>query len=114
LSATAYVSGQNPGFSQYYILNYNLPQNFSSVSISCKYCQRQGVTNFDVQTSVDGRTNWTTVASSGTLSYATNNETVETKTVTFTTVTNMKFIRLKINNANLQWLHFAVNEIAVN
>ncbi|OPH49323.1 hypothetical protein BC351_37240 [Paenibacillus ferrarius] len=108
---TAFASVDNPVFPQYFTMNYAIPQKFYGVTIYCKYCKGQGITNFDVQVSADGNTNWTTVASSGNMTYTANNSTLESKSVSFSSGTGMKGIRLKINNANLQWGHYVVNEM---
>ncbi len=107
---TAYVSADNPTFPQYLTLTNSLPQSYQQLSITCDFCQGQGITSFDVEVSTDG-TSWSTAASSGTLSYTSNSAAIETKTVSFAPVTGIKAIRIKINSANLLWNHFVVNEI---
>lgn len=105
------VSADYPSFPQSNTITYATPQNVSGLSVSCWYCQGQGVTSFDVQASMDGSSSWTTVASSGTLSYASNDETVETRTVLFGAQLQVKGLRVVVNSANLAWHHYAINEM---
>lgn len=109
---TAAQSLDHPGFPQYITLNWDSGKTFSSVFMKCRYAQGQAPTNFEVQVSVDGTSNWITL-NSYTKTWATNNSTLETADLYFTRVSNMKGVRIKINNANLQWNHYAVNEIEV-
>lgn len=113
-TATGYVSADSPGSPQYFMLNWPSGQSFNGISISCSYCQGQGITNFDVEVSEDGSTGWTNVASSGAISYTTNSTNIETKELTFAQVTNKKGVRIKINNANLTWQHFVIIEFVVS
>lgn len=107
----AYVSADNPSFPQTLTETYAGPKNVSGVTVACEYCQGQGITDFDVQVSVDGTTNWTTVSSSGTLVYSTNSSTVESKTVEFPAQLQVRGLRLVVTAANLTWKHYAVNEM---
>ncbi|WP_169089299.1 glycoside hydrolase family 2 TIM barrel-domain containing protein [Paenibacillus sp. PL91] len=109
---TSYVSTDSPGFPQYYTLDWPSGQTFNTVNISCAYCSDQGVKNFDVEVSDDGSTNWTRVATSGTLTYNSDSG-IQTKSIFFPQVTNKKGFRIKINNANLTWKHFVLNEVVV-
>ncbi|GAA2753456.1 discoidin domain-containing protein [Kitasatospora cinereorecta] len=107
----AYVSADNPSFPQTLTLNYTTPQNVSGVTVACEYCQGQGITQFDVQVSVDGSTNWTTVASSGTITYSSNSTTPQSRTVQFPAQLQVKGVRLVVHAANLQWHHYVVDEL---
>ncbi|WP_339192382.1 GDSL-type esterase/lipase family protein [Paenibacillus sp. FSL E2-0230] len=111
-NSTGLVSTDNPSFPQYVTLNWSTGQAFNAVTLSTNYAQGQGPTNWDIQLSADGSTNWTTVASSGTIAWTTNGF-AESKQLTFTPVTHMKGVRIKINSANLSWSHYAVTEIEV-
>ncbi|NOU88292.1 hypothetical protein GC102_21375 [Paenibacillus sp. LMG 31460] len=111
-SNTSYVSTDSPGLPQYYTLTWPSGQTFNTVNISCAYCSDQGVSNFDVEVSDDGSTNWTRVATSGTLTYKSDSG-IQTKSIFFPQVTNKKGFRIKINNANLTWKHFVLNEVVV-
>ncbi|MEK3724709.1 discoidin domain-containing protein [Paenibacillus sp. FSL H8-0034] len=106
------VSTDNPGFPQYVTLNWSAGQSFNAVKLSSNYAQGQAPTNWDIQVSADGSTNWTTVASSGAVSWSTNGST-ESREISFNEVTNKKGVRIKINNANLTWSHYAIEELAV-
>ena len=108
---SSYVSADSPSFPQTLTLNYASAQNISGATIACEYCQGQGVTQFDVQVSVDGSTNWTTVASSGPITYQTNSSTVETDTVQFPAQLQVKGLRLVVDAANLEWGHYVVDEM---
>lgn len=107
----AYVSADNPSFPKTLTETYTSPQNISGVTVACAYCQGQGITKFDVQVSVDGSTNWTTVASSGAVTYSTNSSTVESRTVEFPAQLQVKGVRLVVNAANLKWKHYVVDEL---
>jgi len=111
--STGTVSYDNPTFPQYITYTWPMPQTFNQVLLSSNYGGGQGVTNFDVEVSADGQTGWTRVASSGPLTYATNDATVEAKTVNFPTQTGMKGVRIRINSANLTYSHFAIVEFKV-
>lgn len=110
---TATMSLDNPGFPQYITLQWSSGQTFNKVNLVSHNCKGQAPTDWDVQVSDDGVTGWTTVASSGHVIWTTTNETRENKALTFTQVTNKKGVRIKINNANMSWNHFAVDEIEV-
>ena len=109
--ATAVQSGNNPTFPQYLTYTWDANQTFSSTTLKCSYCQGQAPTNWDVQVSDDGTT-WTTIASSGTVSWSYNNATIESKTISFSPVTH-KMMRVQINSANLQSGYYTVNELKV-
>jgi hypothetical protein len=111
--AYGWGSGIGQPYPQYLTLNWSSGQTLKSVTVDCAYCLGSGVTNFDVQVSADGSTNWTNVVNSGTLTYTTNDATVEAHTVTFTTQTNMKGLRIKVNSAYNQWGHCAITELLV-
>lgn len=108
-----YVSSDNKPLPQYIYLQWPYEASFNSVDLKSWYCQGQAPTNWDIEVSDDGNTNWTKVASSGNVQWSTNNSTVESKTVTFPEQKNKKGLRLKINSANLAWNHFAISELAV-
>jgi hypothetical protein len=112
LGGPGYESGQSPTLPPYYTLSYPQPISASSVTIGADYAQGQGVTNYNVQVTTNGST-WTTVASSGPISYQTNGANVETNTVTFPTENGVIGLRLQIENANLQWGHYVLNEVEV-
>jgi predicted alpha-1,2-mannosidase len=110
---TSMVSQDNCGFPQYVTLTWTGGKNFDKSTLSSNYAQSQAPTSWDVEVSDDGSTNWTKVASSGTVAWATNNETNERKDTTFSAVSNKKGVRVKILSANLTWAHFALREFEV-
>jgi len=107
------VSKDAPSFPQYLYLDWTSPQTFDTVGLSCDYCQGQGPTDWEVQLSEDGITNWTTVAEVSDMKWTHNSSAIETKEVRFAVAQNKKFLRIKINGANLQWGHYSVNELLV-
>jgi hypothetical protein len=110
---TSTVSQDNCGFPQYVTLTWTSGKNFDKITLSSNYAQGQAPTSWDVEVSDDGSTNWTKVASSGTVTWATNDETNERKDTTFSAVSNKKGVRVKILSANLTWAHFALREFEV-
>jgi len=94
-------------------LNWQDPQSFNSVILKTSFAQGQGPTSWDIEVSDDGLTNWTKVADSGNVAWVNNTNTVEEKLITFPLVSNKKGMRIKVKSANLNWSHFAVNEIEV-
>jgi hypothetical protein len=110
---TFFKSAMNPTFPQHETLTWTTPQSLSSVTYVCDYCQGQGLTNWDIQVSTDGSTNWTTVASSGNVGWSHYDGTRESHTVSFTSVSNIKGMRLKINGANLDFGQYQIDEVEV-
>lgn len=111
--ATNYQSKNYPSYPQYITFQWPEGKSFNKVKLSTWYGQGQGITNLDIEVSDDGTTNWTKVISNGVVSWESNSRTVETKEVPFGQVINKKALRLKVNSANSQWNHFAVNEIEI-
>jgi hypothetical protein len=111
-NTTGTVSSDYPTFPQYITYTWPNVQSFDQVVLSIYFGQGQGITDFNVEVSSDGST-WTQVAASGTLTYAHNDATVEAKTLTFPVQTGMKGLRIKVNNANLQWHHYGIVEFQV-
>jgi len=111
--STGVPSDDNPTLPQDITYTWTTPQTFNQVLLSTTYAGGQGITNVDVEVSADGRTGWTQVAASGALTYATNDATVEGKTVSFPTQGEVKGLRIKINSANLEFNHYAIIEFKV-
>ncbi|AIQ43207.1 discoidin domain-containing protein [Paenibacillus sp. FSL R5-0912] len=109
---TGVVSMNNPSSPQYVTLNWGTAQTVSAVNLSSTYAQGQAPTNWDIQVSANGSTNWTTVASSGAVAWSTNGPT-DSRLLSFTPVNNVQGVRVKINSANLTWSHYAIAEIEV-
>ncbi|MBP2000165.1 beta-glucanase (GH16 family) [Paenibacillus shirakamiensis] len=112
--STTYQSADAPTLPQNITFNWNTPQTLKQISLSSTYGQGQGITNFDIQVSDDGINNWTTIASSGTVSWSSNTATTEKKNFSFSEVSGKKGLRLVVKQANLTWKHFAVNELEIN
>lgn len=109
---TFFKSASNPTFPQYFTYTWSSAQNIGSVILTSDWCQGQAPTNWDIQVSTDGSSNWTTVASSGTVAWAHNDGTIESKSVT-ASASNVKGVRLKINSANLTWSQYQIDEVEV-
>jgi len=77
------------------------------MTIYAWYGQGQGVTNVDVEYDVDGE--WVVAASNRTLSWATNDGTIEAIDIAFPAIETGK-IRLVVRNANVSWGNIGINE----
>ncbi|HYY11001.1 MAG TPA: family 16 glycosylhydrolase [Kineosporiaceae bacterium] len=108
--STSNLSPDNPTLPQYITLRWDQARTVGNVGLKAFYAQGQAPTSWDVEVSDDGTTNWRRVAQSGTVVWQYNDATVESKYVNFNQET-VKGLRVKINTANLQWKHYAVNEI---
>jgi hypothetical protein len=111
--STFFKGTMSPTFPQYLSLTWPSPQTVGAVTYVCDWCQGQGLTNWSIQTSTNGSTNWTTVASSGNVSWEYYNSTREFKTVYFPAVRNVKAVRLQINNANLDFGQYQIDQVEV-
>lgn len=109
---SAFQSVDSPVFPQYLYLDWEDTQTFDTFIMKTAYSQGQAPTNWDLEVSADGETGWTYVASSGDIAWDGNDWHVEEYKLTFSPVQG-KALRIKINNANLQWDHYAINEVLV-
>lgn len=109
---SAFQSVDSPVFPQYLYLDWEDTQTFDTFIMKTAYSQGQAPTNWDLEVSADGETGWTHVASSGDIAWDGNDWHVEEYKLTFSPVQG-KALRIKINNANLQWDHYAINEVLV-
>ncbi|HET8894856.1 MAG TPA: ricin-type beta-trefoil lectin domain protein [Gaiellaceae bacterium] len=108
---TFFKSASAPTFPQYYTLQWPAPQTVGAVSLVCDYCGGQAPTNWNVQISTNGVSNWTTVASSGTVTWpGPNDGTRQIDVVSFAPVT-VEGVRLKINNANLAFGQYQIDQV---
>jgi hypothetical protein len=109
-----FKSASSPTFPQYFNLEWPVAETVGAVNLVCDFCQGQAPTKWEVEASVDGVTNWTTVASSGSspIAWSRNDGTRETHLVTFSTVTG-KGLRLKIDSANLAYGSYQIDEVEV-
>ncbi|RKP54921.1 hypothetical protein D7Z26_06675 [Cohnella endophytica] len=109
-TSTSLVSADNPTFPYYATLSWSTGQTINDVNVKTIYSQRQAPTDYDVQITTDGST-WTTVASKTNLTYSYSDGTVETVDIPFTSRSNVKGLRLKINGANLYYKHVVISEL---
>lgn len=109
---SAFQSVDSPVFPQYLYLDWEDTQTFDTFIMKTAYSQGQAPTNWDLEVSADGETGWTHVASSGDIAWDGIDWHVEEYKLTFSPVQG-KALRIKINNANLQWDHYAINEVLV-
>lgn len=109
---SALQSKDNPTFPQYYYLDWADTQTFDTFILKAAYGQGQGPTNWELEVSEDGQTGWTPVAASGDVSWNGNDWQVEERVLTFPQAQG-RALRIKVNSANLQWKHYAINEVIV-
>ncbi len=112
-SRTGIFSKEDPDFPQYIYLDWTTPKTFDTVGLSCSNCLEQGPTNWEVQLSDDGISNWTTVAAVSDMQWAQRTEAIETEELRFAVAKNKKHLRIKINDAHTKWGQFSINEIQV-
>ena len=74
------------------------------------FAQGQGITNVDVEYDKDGE--WVTAVSGQAIAWKTNDTTFEPADIVFPAVETSK-IRLKVNEANVVWGNFCINELKV-
>ena len=109
---SALQSNDSPVFPQYLYLDWEDTQTFDTFIMKTAYSKGQAPTNWDLEVSADGETGWTRVASSGDVTWSGNDWHVEEYMLHFPPVQG-KALRIKINSANLQWDHYAINEVLV-
>lgn len=108
---SSFKSAPRPSFPQYYILQWPQSQTIGAVTLVCDHCQGRAPTNWDIQESPDGTSNWTTVASSGKVSWpGPDDGTRHEYTVSFTPVT-MAALRLQINSADLAHGQYQIDQV---
>jgi len=99
------------GFPNYITLDWgNGTIKTDKITLYTWFAQGQGVTNLDVQAYQNGT--WVTVAANQSIAWMTNDTTFEAADISFAPVVTGK-IRLKVNQANLSWGNFALNELKV-
>lgn len=109
---SAMQSNESPSFPQYLYLDWEDTQTFDTFIMKVAYGQGQAPTNWELEVSADGETGWMPVAASGDVVWNGNDWHVEHQILRFPAVQG-KALRIKINSANLQWNHYAINEILV-
>jgi len=107
-----FKSASSPTFPQSFSLQWPAPQTVGTVTLVCDHCQGQAPTNWDVQTSPNGTSGWTTVASSGGVSWTYNSNAYESHAVSFTPVA-AEGVRIRINSANLEWGEYQIDQVEV-
>lgn len=109
---SAMQSNESLSFPQYLYLDWEDTQTFDTFIMKAAYGQGQAPTNWELEVSADGETEWTPVAASGDVAWNGNDWHVENQILRFPAVQG-KALRIKINSANLQWNHYAINEMLV-
>ncbi len=111
--STDFVSSDNLALPDYITFNWDQPQRISKVALETWYGLGQGPTNWEIQVSDDGLTNWTTVAETGDIQWSYYDDTLETYELTFTEQLNKLGLRIKVNSANLDWGHYAITDLYI-
>ena len=117
----AYVSEDAPDLSdgkQFIQFVWDEPIAFDQVVLYSQYCGTdstagQAPTAFDIQVSENGADGWILAASSGAIAWEAGDE-VQFHTVQLDRLTGVKGVRVVITDANLDWNHYAVNEVEIN
>ena len=115
----SYTSEDNPDMTGQFIqFNWDTPISVSQVILYSQYCgeqagKGQAPTSWEIYVSENGTDGWEKVAESGTVSWKAG-DLVQSKALDFEARQNIKSVRIKITKANLEWNHYAVNEIEVN
>lgn len=110
---TALQSVDEPNFPQYLYLDWKEAQRFDSLTLKSSYAQGQAPTNWELEVSADGQGDWQRVAASGDVSWERKDSQIEARRLQFPAV-EAKALRVKINSANLDWGHYAINELLVH
>jgi len=106
-----FKSATSPTFPQYFTLQWPAPQTVGAVTLVCDHCQSQAPTNWDVQASLNGFSDWTTVATSGNVTWTGPDDgTRQANAVSFSPVTAMA-LRLQINHANLAGGQYQIDQV---
>lgn len=110
---STFESTNSPTFPEYLYFDWEQEQSFNSVTLKSFFAKGQAPTSWDIEVSENGFDNWRTVASESQVNWASNDETVESKTTLFDRVSRIKSMRLKIKSAHLTWSHYAINEVVI-
>lgn len=97
---------------EYLYFDWEDIQTISEVSLDIRYALLQAPTNWDIEYSLDGKSNWKQIAQSGNVQWNTADNNLESKTISFPTI-HAKAIRIKINSVNIYWNHYAINEVRI-
>jgi hypothetical protein len=108
---SSFKSATSPSFPQYFTLQWPTPQTVGAVTLVCDHCESRAPTNWDVQASLNGFSNWTTVATSGNVTWTGPDDgTRQAHVVSFSPVTAMA-LRLQINHANLAGGQYQIDQV---
>jgi hypothetical protein len=106
-----FKSATSPTFPQYFTLQWPAPQSVGAVTLVCDHCKSQAPTNWDVQASLNGFSDWATVATSGNVTWAgPDDSTRQAHVVSFTPVEAMA-VRLQLNHANLAGGQYQIDQV---
>lgn len=108
-TGTAFVSMDNPTLPQTLTIQFGAIEFIDRVVLVTGCGGGQGITEFDIQVSLDGET-WETVMS---VSEAWSQDCIEESRLYRFDPVEAGYLRLLINDANLDWAHYAINEIEV-
>ena len=106
----------NPVFPIHITFNWDISRRVEKVVLLCSSAFGQGPTNYDVQISVDGATDWVNVGNSGEIEWPsedpTNKNRIDSHEVIFTPA-SIKGLRLKINSANTVWNKMVIRDVDI-
>lgn len=111
---TEYMSEKNPSFPHMVTFNWEEPQTINRFELSSWYSIGQAPISWDIEISVDGVDNWIPVASKDQVNWENNDSTIESKVLEFPLQENIKGLRIKINDANLQWKHYVIRDVHIS
>jgi hypothetical protein len=108
---SSFKSATWPAFPQYFTLQWPAPQTVGAVTLVCDQCQSQAPTNWAVQVALNGFSDWTTVATSGNVTWTGPDDgTRQAHVVSFSPVTALA-LRLQINDANLAGGQYQIDQV---
>ena len=111
LWSSFFKSATSPTFPQYFTLQWPAAQTVGAVTLVCDHCESQAPTSWDVQASLNGVSDWTTVATSGTVTWTGPDDgTRQADVVSFSPITAMA-LRLRISHANLAAGHYQIDQV---
>lgn len=94
------------------VLSWAEPVSFNQIQLNCWYAQNQAPTKVSLEISRDGLT-WEEIVAVTDLSWEFSDSTIENQVIGFEDVQNVKYLKVKVHEANLKWKHFAINELEV-
>lgn len=109
---SAMQSNEAPNFPQYLYLDWEETQTFDTFIMKAAYGKGQAPTNWELEVSADGETGWVPVAASGDVNWNGNDWHVENQ-ILLSRRHRGNRCESRSTAANLQWNHYAINEILV-